>query len=152
MRVLCGVDPGRSGAVGFLRGAEAWGELLDTTDGSALADLILSAGPSVVAVEVPAGRPPQHGGWRSIAQQWRAIGVVEGVVLARGIPLVRVSPVQWQAEAFRGSKKPKDYAGRKSLSLRRARERFPGARLDRVKDGALADALWIALTAEGGAA
>jgi len=47
--------------------------------------------------------------------------------------------------AFAARAKPKTYTERKRLSLRLARERWPGARLDRVKDSGLADALWIAL-------
>ena len=60
------------------------------------------------------------------------------------LPLVRVQPREWQRVAFAGQVKPASYADRKRLSLRLARERWPGARLDRVKDSGLADALWIA--------
>lgn len=65
-------------------------------------------------------------------------------VHARPLPLVRVEPKEWQRLAFAGRTRPKTYAERKRHALRLARERWPGARLDRVKDSGIADALWIA--------
>lgn len=155
--IVAAVDPGVAGAVAFLdtRTGGGWGEVLDTTDGSSLADVLRAQAPGTVAIEVPVGRPPHTGGWKQISQQWRAIGVAEGVVLALGLPLVRMQPKDWQRLAFAGRTKPKTYAERKRHALRLARERWPGAHLDRAKDSGLADALWIAATVAsvaGGAA
>ena len=146
--VVAAVDPGVTGAVAFidLRTLEGWGESVDTTDAVTLAEVLRTHTPFVVGLEVPGGRPPHTGGWKQISQQWRAIGVAEGVVLALGLPLVRVQPKEWQRLAFAGRTKPKTYAERKRHALRMARERWPGALLDRMKDSGLADALWIALT------
>lgn len=144
--IVAAVDPGVAGAVAFLdtRTGGGWGEILDTTDGSALAEVLRAQAPGTVAIEVPVGRPPHTGGWKQISQQWRGIGVAEGVVLALGLPLVRVQPREWQRLAFAGRTKPNAYAERKRHALRLARERWPSAHLDRVKDSGLADALWIA--------
>ena len=144
--IIAAVDPGAQGAVAFLdtRTGEGFGEILDTSDGVALAEFLRTHAPRTVGVEVPVGRPPKTGGFAQISVQWRGIGCAEGVVLALGLPLVRVQPREWQQVAFAGRAKPKTYADRKRLSLRLARERWPGACLDRAKDGGLADALWIA--------
>lgn len=147
--IVAAIDPGVAGSVAFLdtRTDQGHGEVLDTTDGAALADALLAQAPTRVAIEVPVGRPPHTGGWRQISQQWRAIGCAEGVVLALGLSLVRVQPKEWQRVAFAGRAKPKSYAERKRHALRMARERWPSARLDRAKDSGLADALWIAVAA-----
>lgn len=145
--IVAAVDPGVAGAAAFLdtKTGDGWGEILDTTDGAALAELLRAQAPTVVGIEVPVGRPPHTGGYAQISRQWRAIGCAEGIVLALGLPLERVQPRAWQFLAFAGQAKPASYAERKRLSLRLARERWPGARLDRVKDSGLADALWVAL-------
>ena len=145
--MIAAIDPGTVGAVAFLatKTGEAFGEIIDTSDGIALAELLRAQAPRVVGIEVPVGRPPKTGGFAQLTKQWRAIGCAEGVVLALGLPLVRIQPQEWQRVAFAGRAKPKSYAERKRLSLRLARERWPGARLDRVKDSGLADALWMAL-------
>jgi hypothetical protein len=153
--IVAAIDPGANGAIACIDDATGvgWAEPMDTTDGAALADHFrANIGTTngtyrLVAVEVPTGRPPKTGGWRQISQQWRAIGCAEGVVLALGLPLVRVRPQDWQRVAFAGHAKPDSYAERKCLSLRLARERWPGAHLDRVKDSGLAEALWIAYVA-----
>ena len=144
--IFAAVDPGAEGAVAFIdtRTGHGWGEPVDTTDAGSLADLLRAQAPATVGVEVPVGRPPRTGGYAQISQQWRAIGCAEGVVLALGLPLVRVRPQQWQRVAFCARAKPETYAERKRLSLRLARERWPSAKLDRAKDSGLADALWIA--------
>ena len=145
--MIAAIDPGAAGAVAFLdvQTGEAFGDVVDTSDGAALAELLRAQAPRIVGIEVPVGRPPKTGGFAQLTKQWRAIGCAEGVVLALGIPLVRIQPQQWQRAAFAGRAKPKSYAERKRLSLRLARERWPGARLDRIKDSGLADALWMAL-------
>lgn len=144
--ICAAVDPGAEGAVAFLdtRTGHGWGEPVDTSDATALADLLRAQAPAMVAVEVPVGRPPKTGGYAQISRQWRAIGCAEGVVMALGLPLVRLRPQEWQHVAFSGRARPESYAERKRLSLRLARERWPGAHLDRAKDSGLADALWIA--------
>lgn len=150
--IVAAVDPGVAGAAAFLdtKTGVGWGEILDTTDGAALAELLRAQAPGVVGIEVPVGRPPHTGGYAQISRQWRAIGCAEGIVLALGLPLERVQPRAWQLVAFAGQAKPASYAERKRLSLRLARERWPGARLDRVKDSGLADALWVALAVANG--
>jgi hypothetical protein len=146
--IICGIDPGASGGVAFIDTDTlgGWGELIDTTDARTLATYIAAHEVAAVGVEVPTGRPPQTGGWKQISQQWRAIGCAEGVVLALGLPLVRITPASWQKLAFAGRATPKAYLDRKRLALRLARERWPGATHSRAKDSGIADALWIAAT------
>jgi hypothetical protein len=153
--IVAAVDPGVAGAAAFLdtQTGKGWGEVVDTTDGTALAEILRAQSPVSVGIEVPVGRPPHTGGYAQISRQWRAIGCAEGIVLALGLPLVRVQPREWQSVAFAGRAKPETYAERKRLSLRLARERWPGAHLDRMKDSGLADALWVAVAvarADGG--
>jgi hypothetical protein len=145
--LVAAIDPGVQGGIAFLnmKTGEAFGETIDTTDAPALADLLRAHAPRTVGVEVPIGRPPKTGGYAQLTRQWRSVGCAEGVVMALGLPLVRIQPQQWQRLAFAGHAKPKTYAERKRLSLRLARERWPGARMDRAKDSGLADALWMAL-------
>ncbi len=144
--ITAAIDPGAQGAVAFFdtRTGQGWGETLDTSDATALAELQRARVPVHVAVEIPVGRPPHTGGYAQISRQWRSIGCAEGVVMALCLPLIRVRPQDWQRVAFAGRAKPATYAERKRLSLRLARERWPDARLDRAKDSGLADALWIA--------
>ena len=150
--IVAAVDPGVEGAVAFLdtRTGHAHGETLDTGDAVALAEVLRAGTPDVVAIELPVCRPPKTGGYAQISRQWRAIGTAEGVVMALRLPLARVDPKAWQRVAFAGRAKPESYAERKRLSLRLARERWPGAGLDRAKDSGLADALFMALTVASG--
>ncbi len=147
--IVAAIDPGVAGAVAFLdtETGGGWGEILDTTDAVALAELLRVQAPGTVAIEVPVGRGGPVTSRAAQASLWRAIGCAEGVVLALGLPLVRVQPKEWQRLAFAGRTKPTTYPERKRHALRLARERWPGARLDRVKDSGLADALWVAYAA-----
>jgi len=149
-RILA-VDPGKSGAWACIEGARGWGEVLDTTDAASLAAAIREQAPQLVAIEVGTGRGGPITSRVAVAGIARAVGVAEGVVVALGFPLVRVAPKDWQAVAFRGHGKPATYADRKRLSLRLARERWPGAGLVKAKDQAIADALWVAALASNGA-
>lgn len=150
--IVAAIDPGAEGGLAFLdtRTGNAWAEPTDTCDGVALAELLRAQAPGIVAVEVPVGRPPHTGGYAQISAQWRSVGCAEGVVMALGLPLVRIQPKVWQRVAFAGRAKPASYTERKRLSLRLARERWPGARLDRAKDSGLADALWVAFVVSRG--
>ena len=125
---------------------------MDTTDGAEVRDLVagqLEEGIRVhAAVEVPRGRPPKTGGYKQISTQWLGIGIPIGVLVGLSIGLTRMPPPAWQKLAFDGQKTPKAYADKKRLSLKTARERWPDVSLRRVKDGGLADALWMALAVQ----
>ena len=149
--IYVGIDPGKRGGLGFLDGGHAWGDWVDTTDGSAIRVHLrdLEAKDVIVGIEVPVGRPPQHGGWKQISQQWRAIGVAEGVVMGLGLPLVRVSPKDWRRLVEIRQPKNETYEQGKKRVLAAARQRWPQAGLDRVKDQPIADALYIAASLAG---
>lgn len=151
--IYVGVDPGLHGALAVIDGGSAYGELVDTTDGTAIRHLLAaieaSASDILVGVEVPVGRPPQRGGWKQISGQWRAIGVAEGVVMGMGLPLVRVVPKTWRALVDKRQPKGETYEEGKKRVLAAARQRWPQASLARAKDQPIADALYIALAAKG---
>ncbi len=158
--IVAGVDVGRTGAVAFLDTAtgEGWGELVDTSDGGRLMDAINNAATDgrihAVGVEKVSSSPQM--GVASAFKFGMSYGSALSVVACLGLPLLHISPRQWQALAFKNQPRPKSGTrhkgganaatkARKMAVLKAARERWPMASLDRVKDGALADALWICL-------
>lgn len=145
--ITVGIDPGASGAVAFLlEDGRAYGELADTNDGRALAELIhahMMGEWGKVGLEAVHSFPGQ--GVASTFKFGAAFGTARGVVQAMGLPLVLVTPQAWTRRAFRARAKPAGKKARKLAALQAARERWPDAHLDRIKDGAIAEALWIAL-------
>jgi len=142
-----GIDPGSTGAVAFLRGDEAWGEVMDTKDGAGVADLIrsqLREGFRVhAAIEKVHSMPGNAAS--SMFKFGEAFGVPKGVLQALQIPLSLVSPKDWNDRAFRDRKRPKAKQERKEAARVAATELWPAASLTRKKDQAVAEALWMAL-------
>ena len=145
-----GIDPGKTGAVAFLRGSEGWGEIVDTGDGYAVAELIrsqLREHASVhAAIEKVSAFPGQ--GVSSSFNFGASWGVARGVCAALQIPVTLVTPQRWNKLAFQGRNKPSGKPERKAAVLQIARERWPRASLKRVKDGAIGEALFMALVAQ----
>ena len=155
--IVCGIDPGKTGAIAFLDTAtgQGWGELVDTMDGASMWAPLTAHDIRAVGVEKVSSSPQM--GVASSFKFGMAYGSALSVVACLGLPLIHVSPRQWQALAFKNQPRPKSGKGvgksgqyatqkaRKMAVLKAARERWPMASLDRVKDGALADALFIAL-------
>lgn len=149
--IYVGVDPGSTGACAFLDGHEAWGDLVDTRDAHALADLLRPLRerlPGVlVAVEkvqaMPGGGKRRMGATSAFSFGYSA-GTIEGVCVALGLPTTLVAPQRWVPIALANRARPAEQKARKEAIRAAARSRWPAVGLSRVKDGALADALWIA--------
>jgi len=125
--------------------------------------------PPVCAIEAVHSMPGQ--GVASTFAFGESVGVCRGVAEALGMDVVRVRPREWHAVALVGVDTPwrgwkvntdgflparkkaaeaamaaKKRKARKTAVLEAARLRWPDVGLNRVKDGAIADALWIAET------
>ena len=153
-----GVDPGASGAVALV-GSQGFadGRVLDTKDpeaiNSAFGELMTSAHAfydlavggfqTYVYIEDVYSRPGE--GHVGVFSFGRAKGVPHGWFEARGIPARFVSPQAWQRRFFGTSLVKMDKDDRKAAILAKARKRWPEASLGRVKDEAVAAALYIAL-------
>lgn len=151
--ICIGIDPGAAGAVAFLntRTREAWGEVVDTKNGPDLVELLdkYEFGRSDddgevahAAVEKVHSSPQM--GVKSAFSFGESLGVIRGVLAALHIPYRMVMPGDWYKVALHGRARPKKPAEKKKAVLAAAREQFPGARLDRVKDGAVGEALFMA--------
>ena len=98
--IVCGIDPGLSGAVAWYwpeTGAVAV-EDMPTVDGAvngaALADMIRAMQPVGALIEQVASRPGQ--GVSSVFTFGRGYGTVIGVVQACGVPLEFATPGRWK--------------------------------------------------------
>lgn len=143
MTLIVGVDPGLTGAFGFL---DHRGELLSVEDMPVAAGVVSTAilrdffrfdPPDLAIVEKVASMPGNSG--RSMFTFGRSLGAIEGVLGALGIPVRYVTPAKWKADA--GLSKDK------GQSRRRAIETWPthAALFARVKDDGRAEAALIAL-------
>lgn len=146
--MIVGVDPGAKGAFGFVD--ERTGELLDvvdmptiTADGKtrvaaqAIALLIAANKPTHAYVERVGAMPKQ--GVSSTFVFGQAVGAVDGVLAALGVPVTYVTAAQWKREM----RVTKD----KGSSRRRAMELAPtrASLFGRVKDDGRAEAYLLAV-------
>lgn len=140
MRIL-GVDPGSvSGAYAIISPTGAWvGDLPGVdrqVDAAEFARLVTGLEPDMAVVELVGARPGQ--GVTSMFRFGRATGLIEGVILGLGVPLVTPTPQRWK-RYFRLTSD-----GEKSRAL--AIQRFPKVTgLARIKDHNRAEALLMAL-------
>ncbi len=143
-----GIDPGATGAVAWLDGeGVACGVLLDTGDPTALRDALAPLASGARRVHVGVEKVSAWPGM-GVVGAFRFGGAFVGPRVAcamLGLPVSLVLPQRWNDVAFEGRARPKEKADRKRAALAGARERWPSADLKRVKDGAIAEALWIAL-------
>lgn len=155
--IAIGIDPGSQGGVAFLDTdtGQAHGEIVDTKDVRELADLIRQRladepdGQRVhVAIEkvqaMPGGGKRRMGASSAFTFGKAAMGA-EAVAILLGLPWSYVRPQDWTALALDSRPKPKAQKDRKAAVLNAARDRWPGAGLKRQKDGAIGEALWMAL-------
>ena len=145
--VVIGIDPGNTGAVAFLRGAD-----VDVVDMPLMANgkkqqlnpqelsriLVggIETGEDVVAVVERVSAMPGNGA-ASMFNFGMGFGVIQGVLAAMRIPYKLVTPQKWKKAAGLTGKE-KDNA--RTL----AQQLFPDAPLGRKKDIGRADAILIA--------
>jgi crossover junction endodeoxyribonuclease RuvC len=142
----CGIDPGLSGAVAFIRPDAAHpanrlavfdaplvgGEF----DGVAFAKLLAERLPDLVAIEHAFSRPGQ--GVASTFKFGKTFGQALGVIQAMGIPYELVSPTVWKKHFKISANSPKDAS---RLVCRRL---YPGADIPLKRHHGRADAILIA--------
>ena len=142
----CGIDPGLSGAVAFIRPDAAHppnrlavfdaplvgGEF----DGVAFAKLLAERLPDMVAIEHAFSRPGQ--GVSSTFKFGKTFGQALGVIQALGIPYELVSPSVWKKHFKISPSSPKDAS---RLVCKRL---YPGADIPLKKHHGRADAILIA--------
>lgn len=108
--IVCGVDPGASGAVAFFHTEQGHITVIDIPVGqvlrngkarteispSLLARIMQAWTPAKVFVERVGAMPGQ--GVSSTYQFGRGVGMVEGIVAALGYPITYVAPARWQKD------------------------------------------------------
>jgi hypothetical protein len=143
---VCGVDPGLTGAVAFIRPDAAHpanrlavfdaplvgGEF----DGVAFAKLLVERLPDSIAIEHAFSRPGQ--GVSSTFKFGRTFGQALGVIQALGVPYELVSPAVWKKHFKITPSSPKDAS---RLVCRRF---YPSADIPLKKHHGRADAILIA--------
>jgi len=140
--LILGIDPGRSGALAWLRGdtlehVEDMPQFTGSALGVQLADLIRINRPTVAWVEKVHAMPKQ--GVKSVWTFAENYGVVLGVLGALDVPVRHVTPSEWK----RVARLSKD----KNASRQRACELWPSRSMDfaLVKHADRAEAALIAL-------
>lgn len=149
--ILCGIDPGLSGAVAFLNMADQHcdvhpmptlalsrsGKNKREVDAYALADLLRSVTVGHAFVELVGPMPGQ--GVSSVGAFMKGYGIVLGVVATVGIPLTLVAPAKW--------KRVLGVPAAKDAARARASQLLPWAahQWARAKDDGKAEATLIAL-------
>ena len=150
MSALCGIDPGLSGAVGFIDGeggflaAHDMPTLPTTTgrrqiDAAALADILRQHQPLFTLVERVGARPGE--GAVGAFSFGHSFGTITAVLAALGLPYDLVQPAVWKRKA--GIPAGAD----KAASVAVCKRLLPSAaaHLTRVKDDGRAESLLLAL-------
>jgi len=146
MEYVIGIDPGKTGAIAFLRTdlsvARAFRYPGDTPSCAALLNKWMNkAGmPQIAVIEKIHTMPSM--GTPSAMTFGMNFGAWEGLLAAHEIPYILVSAAKWRGACFdSATKKDKDKA---NASLEMARRLFPGISLKYKADGGKADALHMA--------
>jgi crossover junction endodeoxyribonuclease RuvC len=146
-----GIDPGQSGALALLDSTEgvlfvgdlpvhkialSSGRLRSELDTHTLATMLRDAPIGHVIIERVAAMPKQ--GVTGVFRFGYSAGIVEGVVVALGLPVTFVRPQEWQK--FHGIRGVADEAWRRCLQL------YPGIgpQLTRRRDEHRSDAILLA--------
>jgi hypothetical protein len=154
--VILGIDPGRHGAFALMSPTlgfcEAW--LLDTGDPVEVVRVLRGIRdryktPIPVMLEavhagIFAGKTGFKAGAVSSFTFGSSFGVLKGALTALDFEFRLIYPRAWYLVAFKDAEVPKVPKERKRAVLERARERWPDAPLTRMKDQAVADAMFIA--------
>ncbi|MDP2828733.1 MAG: hypothetical protein Q8O37_09010 [Sulfuricellaceae bacterium] len=151
-RLFCGIDPGVSGAIGFVTEQGAFSAVLDmptspTTTGrkqvdfAGLAAVLREHSPAFVLVERVGSRPGE--GAVGAFSFGHTFGGILAVLATLGLPHDLVQPAQWKRRA--GIPPGAD----KGVSITTAKRLLPDATslLARVKDDGRAESLLLALQA-----
>lgn len=134
MSIIIGIDPGVTGAIGWLRGG-LFSTVADMPGNPAdLADL-LRGNEGVFIVEQAQAMPKQ--GVSSTFKTGQGYGQILGVLAALRLPYRTVTPAVWKRSMGLSGKD-------KDASRALARSLWPDAPLGRVKDHGRAEALLIA--------
>ncbi len=157
MGVFVGIDPGVSGAIGFIdEDGSHWAEDMPTIetkvsgkkkkrrviDATSICDVFGRYDVRLVVLEkvapvVRVGGQSMMGGPQSF-QLGKAAGLVEGVIAGMKLSYQLISPQAWKREMLGGTSKDKGAA------LMAARRLFPNASLSRKLDDGRAEALLMA--------
>lgn len=158
--IILGVDPGQSGALAFLGGADGLVVIdMPKATGAALGalirDLLVEARPVEAWVEQVGYMPGQRGGW-TFAEGY---GVVLGTLGAWDVPVRHLPASTWKKAVGLTKRKGETKAQTKTRSRQLAMETWPHCAhlFTRVKDDGRAEAALIARygrlwTTAGGAA
>ena len=127
-----GLDPGKSGAIAFLRGDEAWCIKCSETPADIADALREVEGPCFAIIERVHSMPRQ--GVSSTFKFGESFGLLQGLLVALQIPHEFVTPAKWQGTMGCRS------GGDKNVTKKRAQELFPAIKVIH----AVADALLLA--------
>lgn len=141
--MICGIDPGRAGAIAWLSEAGHLVEVRDlpvTKEGlmpAVLAEWLRERTVTHAFLERVAARP--GAGVSGMFNFGRGYGQIEGVLAAAGVPVSLVTPSKWKADL----RLPAD----KSASRARAARLWPGLAgcFSRVKDDGRAESALLGL-------
>jgi crossover junction endodeoxyribonuclease RuvC len=153
--IVCGIDPGVSGAVAVIDTNIGLADVVDLPQGPYGLDPVAFAEQldawGVRSVTLEDNRAMGSNGSLANFSMGRAVGLIIASVLLTSRPLHRVKPQEWQRSVGVTSIKA---AERKEAHRQRARELFPEceAQLKRKADHNRADALLIAEYARRGPA
>lgn len=133
-KTYIGVDPGKSGAIAFLRDGKWWA-VKNSTTLTDLSDALDDAwdGGAYAVIETVHSSPQM--GVKSAFTFGQSFGQLEALLVANKIPFDRVRPQAWQKDLQCLTK------GDKNVSKRKAQELFPNG--DKITH-ATADALLLA--------
>ncbi len=145
-----GIDPGLDGGLAFLADDGDRVHTMPTLkgkrrsiDAAQLTKLVRDDPPDFAAVEEVSAAPCKGRvqGTMSMFSFGRGLGIIEGILTARGIPYVLVRPQEWKGHILAGTSKDKQAA------IRFCKRWFPAVSLIpqgcRVDHDGLADALCI---------
>ena len=142
--IVAGIDPGKTGAIAFLRVSGM--KIIDIVDydENDVVDAMKEFDPSFVVLERVASRPKQ--GVVSVFSFGENFGFWRGVLKALKIPFDFATPQTW----MKGQVSSTDHANKKKRSISVCRRLYPGSEFfTREKDHGRADAVLIARYAIG---
>ena len=112
VRYICGIDPGVTGGIAFVRGGEVIAIDIPSADGEidigAVIDQLKLFNPTVAFIERASARPGQ--GVSSTFNFGAAYGALKACVAAHGVPVHLVSPAKWKKHFGLDSDKEKSRA------------------------------------------
>ena len=141
--IICGIDVGKNGAVGFINTSNGNATvhdmpyIKDEVDANQLREYLMWLNPSVIWIEKVHSMSGQ--GVRSMFTFGRSFGATVAVARLTGIPVEFVIPQVWKPAVGIPPKSDKKYG------LRLARELFPDVDLHWESKDGRADALLIAV-------